>query len=128
MQVYELFDGSGPGAYWFWHGQGRKWVVADLDTGVAFSADRMIRFDVRRSSGACGSIDRALSRRRVDGCRVGDTCLMKFDDALPFLRDHQDGVTNPTLFGSDGEIAVPAAVRDIGRVLRGWQEKYKDHS
>lgn len=86
MQVYELFDGSGPGAYWFWASSARSWIVADLDTGKSYQLPKLIRLDIRAGSEA----EDILERKNSCLAKVEQRVLLTADDALRVVRDFVD--------------------------------------
>lgn len=132
-QVFEMFDGSGPGAYFFFHAGGRKWVVADLESGVSWAADRMVRFDIRDNLCDLSELfDEKVRRGRLrEAVRVGDRCLVPFDTAVPFFRDHKDDIDlkATVVYDVTGEASVAGAavLENLAGVVGRIGKKHEDY-
>jgi hypothetical protein len=96
MQVYELFDGSSPGAYWFYAPGPQCWVVADLDTGKASQSKDIVRMDLTDDEAELDTYKCALAM-------VGSRGVFTKDKALQLLRRYPDAFDADTMISYEGD-------------------------
>jgi hypothetical protein len=125
-QVYELFDGSGPGVYWFWCTSLGKWVIADLDTGRAYHVESFARIDLAPASEGRDRID--VMRTGVLGV-VGDRALVEREEAIVFFRDHATDVRPDTfvMYEGGGRMSAGnrayATIKDVSGIIGKIRQK-----
>ena len=123
MHVYELFDGSGPGAYWFYAPGPKLWVVADLDTGKASHVKHLVRVDLTDDLAE-------LALHKVALAMVGPRAVVRRDDVLKLLRDYPSAFDPNTMitYEEDGtEFAGPKCGETLLRIAGTLRKAKRDH-